>query len=269
MPPDSPREAVEGAAWRRPGVRAPSGAGGRGDCTASASGVDIASMRRRWRAMQRVVGAALFASLGLGCDPRPPLRDPLTLHNPFPSTQLWAVAPFSNESGVSHADGSRVADQFVKVIEETEGLSCVALNRTLAAMQTLGMRAVRTDADAVTLLEAMGVDGLVIGTISMWDPYPPPKIGLAAQLYVRPGMTNPATFQPIDPAVPASAASGSFDASNHATLAALRRYSDARHQPGGPYGDEIYLVEMSRYAEFASHEILARILQSLLPPPCR
>lgn len=212
--------------------------------------------------------AAIVAALSaIACDPRPPLKDPTLLQSPFPASQLWAVAPFMNESGVSGADGSRVADQFVKVIEETEGLSCVALNRTMATMQMLGMRSVRTDADATRLRDAMGVSGLVVGTVTNWDPYPPPKIGLAAQVYLSSGTVNPLTNREIDPSVPASAASGSFDASNHGTLAALRRYADARHQPGGPYGDEIYLVDMSRYSEFAAYEILTRILQPLMPPP--
>lgn len=219
--------------------------------------------------MARLGAALALLLVGTGCDPRPPLRDPLVLHSPFPSGQLWAVAPFSNESGVTNADGARVADQFVKVVEETDGLSCVALNRTIASMQLLGLRAIRSDADAVRLREAMGVDGLVVGTITGWDPYPPPKMGLAAQVYLRGERPNPATGQPIDGSVPSAAASGSFDSSNHATLAALRRYSDARHEPGGPYGEQIYLVDMSRYSEFASYEILAKILSSLMPPSPR
>jgi len=227
--------------------------------------------------IQRIRGAVagslqlvvpVMAACGIaGCSPYPPLNQPTLLISPFPRTQVWAVVPFANESGVSTADGARVGDQFVKVIEETSGLSCVALNRTLAVMQTLDMRAVMTNADAIRLRDAMGVDGLVVGTITSWDPYPPPKIGLAAQLYLRPGLIDPATNGPIDPDRPASLASGVFDASNHAVLAALHRYSISRHQPGGPYGEDIYLVDMSRFSEFASHEILADLLARLSPKP--
>lgn len=213
--------------------------------------------------------AVANASFVAGCDSRPPLREPLMLRTPFPQPQLWAVVPFFNESGVSTADGTRVADQFVKVVEETDGLSCVALNRTLATMQVSGLRAVLTNADARKLREALGVDALVVGTITSWDPYPPPKIGLAAQIYLREGLVNPATGILIDPAGPATAASGSFDASNHAVLAALRKYSAARHQPGGPYGEDIYLVDMGRFTEFACHEVLGRMLSQLAPPAPR
>jgi len=216
-----------------------------------------------------LAGLALFIAAAMGCDPRPALRQPDVLQSPFPVNQLWAVVPFANESGVSTADGARVADQFVKVVEETNGLSSVALNRTLATMQLLGMRAVRTDADAARLRDAMGVDGLVVGTITAWNPYPPPKIGLAAQVYLRDGLLNLATLTPIDPSTPVSSGSGFFDASNHAVLASLRRYSAARHQPEGPYGEDIYFVDMSRYAEFASFEILSRILTPLSPRPAK
>lgn len=72
-----------------------------------------------------------------------------------------------------------------KVVEEADGLSCVAVNRTLAAMQSLRLPAVTSDQDAARLCAALGVDGLLIGTITLWDPYPPPKEGLAVQLYLR------------------------------------------------------------------------------------
>jgi len=204
-----------------------------------------------------------------GCDSRPALSTPNFAQSPFAEPQLWAVVPFTNESGVSTADGARVADQFVKVIEETQGLSCVALNRTLATMQVTETRAVLTDADANRLRSALGVDGLVVGTITGWDPYKPPKIGLAAQVYLRPGIINPATNAPLDSTRPAASASGSFDAANHAVLAALRRYSAARHQPGGPYGEDIYLVDMARYSEFACFEIQSELLRQFTPRPAK
>ena len=210
---------------------------------------------------------AVIVPFAFGCDSRPPLGEPLVLRSPFPQPQAWAVVPFFNESGVTTADGSRVADQFAKVVEESEGLTCVAVNRTLATMQVIGLRAVLTNADAQKLRAAMGVDALVVGTITSWDPYPPPKIGLAAQVYLREGLVDPATGRAVDPSRPAAAASGSFDSANHAVLAALRQYSAARDKPGGPYGDEIYLVEMGRFSEFASHEVLAKMLQQLAPPP--
>lgn len=224
-------------------------------------------LQRVFTGLLPIVAVPIVAVLMVGCSPYPPLNQPTLLMSPFPATQVWAVVPFANESGVSTADGARVGDQFVKVIEETSGLSCVALNRTLAVMQTLDMRAVMTNADAIRLREAMGVDGLVVGTITNWDPYPPPRIGLAAQVYLRPGLVDPATTRTIDPNRPASLASGVFDASNHAVIAALRRYSISRHQPGGPYGEDIYLVDMSRFSEFASHEILNDLLVRLSPKP--
>ncbi|MBX3355880.1 MAG: hypothetical protein KF724_09295 [Phycisphaeraceae bacterium] len=211
----------------------------------------------------------LLTLAGLGCDSRPPLADPIVLRSPLPEPQIWAVVPFSNESGVSTVDGAQVADQFVKVIEESSGLSCVALNRTLATMQILGMRAVLTHQDAARLREAMGVDGLVVGTVTAWNPYPPPTMALAAQLYLRPGVVIPASGLPARGDQPAAAASGSFDSSNHAVLANLRVYAAARHEPGGSYGEDIYLVSMQRYSEFACHEILKRLLETLAPPAPR
>lgn len=248
------------------------------DWTAQRRAVDIQEMcvrsrslglTRQWSGLAAVFALASMLPALAACDPRPQLAEPLVLRSPFPQAQVWAVAPFSNESGVSSADGSRVADQFVKAVEESNGLSCVALNRTLATMQMLRMRAVLTDADAERLRQAMGVDALVLGTITSWDPYPPPKMALAAQVYLRPEIAIPASGQGAPAGAPAAAASGSFDASNHAVIAALRKFSAARHEPGASYGEGIYLVDMGRFSEFACHEVLAQLLGKMAPPPER
>lgn len=206
----------------------------------------------------RVLAVLLLVAAGGGCDNQNKLQSPATLKSPLPRESVWAVAPFLNESGVSTADGARVADQMAKVVEEADGLSCVAVNRTLAAMQSLRLPAVTSDQDAARLCAALGVDGLLIGTITLWDPYPPPKEGLAVQLYLR-----------EKGAAPVAQASGIFDSSNHAVLADLKAYAASRYQPGAPYGADIYQVEMSRYSEFAAHQVLAQLLAKLGPPPER
>ena len=73
---------------------------------------------------------------GTGCAAR--LSQPIVLRAPYETERVWAVVPFANESGVSNADGVAVADRFVSEIEQVEGLRCLPLNRTLAAMRSLG-----------------------------------------------------------------------------------------------------------------------------------
>src|ERR1043165_2905718 len=92
------------------------------------------------------------------------------------------LSPFINESGVSIVKTDHIADLFTEQTEEVEGIATVPVNRVLAAMRRLEMRTVPPPADANSLMNLLGVDGLIVGTISTYDPYPPPKLGAAVQL---------------------------------------------------------------------------------------
>src|SRR5688572_12808343 len=85
-----------------------------------------------------LIMAAALAMLP-ACSSKTTLQAPATLSSPYPGVQLWAVAPFANESGVSSVDSQRIADLFVEEIEQAEGLNAVAVNRVIAAMRRLDM----------------------------------------------------------------------------------------------------------------------------------
>ena len=51
-------------------------------------------------------------------------------------------------------------------------------------MHALGIAQVTEPSHARQLQRALGVDGFVVGTITAYDPYFPPKLGLAVELYV-------------------------------------------------------------------------------------
>jgi hypothetical protein len=55
-------------------------------------------------------------------------------------------------------------------------------------MRALEFPAVRTPIEAQQLARAMGVDGIVAGTITAYDPYDPPVFGLSLALYAQPSL---------------------------------------------------------------------------------
>ena len=89
---------------------------------------------------------------------------PTVLRAPYDSGRVWAVVPFANESGVSAVDGNMVADRFVAEVEQVDGVRCLPLNRTLAVMQQLGMTKISDIRQLYTLMRALQVDGILIGT---------------------------------------------------------------------------------------------------------
>ncbi|BAM04981.1 hypothetical protein [Phycisphaera mikurensis] len=135
-----------------------------------------------------LVAAATLAGCTLGP------RRAATLRAPWAGERTLAVAPLLNESGSVHADGVRLADRLTERLNGAAGVTTVPVNRVLAAMERLGLAEVRTNEEAVALRDGLGVGGLVAGTITAFDPYDPPKLGLNLGAFY----TAPAT-----PAAPA------------------------------------------------------------------
>lgn len=241
----------------------------------SAHSMSPALRRLRLRALAHLL---VLTACTTGCDTTPKLAHPQTLDSPYEATELWAVAPMANESGVSIVKPDRVADLFAEQIEQVGRIDCVAVNRVLMAMRGLGLRTVPTPADAVALMNTLDVDALVVGTVTAYDPYPPPKLGAAIQLYRRDGSAmsgadlDPiavtratAEQQRVSPAAlashgPVAQASGLFDARNHRTLAQLDEYAAGRTEPSSAHGESIYLVNMELYTQFVAFRLIRDLL---------
>lgn len=239
---------------------------------------------RRRRSGGRV-GVALAATVvlalaGSGCQRGPRLTTPARLHAPIDAPRVWAVAPLANESGVSIVDTARLTDALVQEVEQVEGLQAVPQNRVLAAMRALSMPSVDSPADARTLLHVLGVDAILVGTITAYDPYPPPRLGMALALYEGVPAGDP-SFDPrdlvrsprgVEPpgggsswTRPRAEASGVFDAANHDVLRALRDYAGGRTTPESAYGPRVYEMSMPLFGEFVGFRLLEALLGSYGP----
>jgi hypothetical protein len=226
-----------------------------------------------------LIGAFAFAISG--CNTPEPLTPPLALASPYDQSAgggLWAVAPFVNESGVSIVKSDRIADAFAEQAEQIEGVATIPVNRMLAAMQRLQLPWITSPAEAVSLMNMLGVDGLIVGTVTVYDPYSPPKFGAAVQLWRResspprrtavvPVALTRARTDHISPGAmpsnePAAQASGVFDASNHQVLMWLDQYAAGRTEPESAYGNRIYLVSMELYTQFVAYRLLHDLLDS-------
>jgi len=227
--------------------------------------------------------AGVSACVGLwACDSskrRDALVPPEVLVAPYDLSRgdvLWAVAPLGNESGYASADAEMVADALVAKIDEARGIACLPLNRTIAAMRSKNMRAVRTPGDARQLAMALGVDAVVVGNITNYDPYDPPKLGLALALYSR----DRESGEPVDPMKlkssftdygqitrsqhadrPAAVVSEHLDGANHEVQMELRRYVSGRHDSESALGWRGSLASMGLYTEFAAFVAVSRILE--------
>lgn len=242
------------------------------------------------RGLSLLCAIVALAPLG-ACDtmPRekhvPPatLTAPYALFMPERNDALFAVAPLRNESGTSVVDTMTVSDALTKQLHEVRGVTVVPLNRTLGAMRVLGLRSVDTPDDAHALIETLGVDALVVGTITAYDPYNPPKMGMSLALFVRPGSlmtagsvrresvdsrairasaTEEGVPFPEWERAPASVASEHLDGANHDVQAAVRTYGEGRSSTVSALGWRRYLASMPLYADFVCYRLTERLLES-------
>ncbi len=212
--------------------------------------------------------------------PQDPLVMPRVLAAPYAAASgevTWAVVPLRNESGVATVSGEAMGDKLVAAVEEVRGVRCVPLNRTLLAMRALEMDSVRSPADARKLAEVLGVDGVLVGSITAWDPYTP-VLGLSVALYARPGaalgqrpMLGPrdVSTQTTEARGPASLSDGPLalvsehlDSKNNSILLDVQAFGEGRQNGPSALGWRRYLESMDLYSEFAAYRVVDEIIRS-------
>jgi hypothetical protein len=228
----------------------------------------------------RACGAALAAfAAGLvpGCGSPPELVPPGLVVSPYAADAAFAVVPLRNESGASFVDADALTDKVVAELSKARGLNCVPLNRTIEAMRALEIPMVRTPIEANQLARAMGVDGIVAGTITAYDPYDPPVIGISLALYAQPSLGGDGGGPLSDPRLlsiqatdagytgagsdePASVESVHLDARSHDVLLALRQYAEGRTERATALDWRVYTASMDLYTQFGAHEAVRGLL---------
>lgn len=223
-----------------------------------------------------LLAAVAASSLMPGCA-RDELRNPAILVAPYDASRgepLWGVAPLRNETGDPTIETGPIAEAFVQTAGAVEGLGTVPLARTVAAMNQLGLRAVTNPAEAEAVASLMGVDGLLIGSLTAYDPYEPPTMGLNLALHMRDGRALSGIDISRLRGSPAGSGGPGFSGSsrpattlvyvargrNHALQKELRRFAEGRDDGSSALGWRRYLASMELFTEFAAHAAVSRLL---------
>src|SRR5690606_2123679 len=119
---------------------------------------------------------------------RPVVNPPLIA--PYAEPRIWAVAPLTNESGVSTMDALRLSDVLADEAQRVQGLAVLPVQRGLDAMRAMNLGQVQSPEEARALAQLVGADAILVGTIGAYDPYDPPKLGMALQLFEASGRTG-------------------------------------------------------------------------------
>src|SRR5688572_26514732 len=135
-----------------------------------------------------IAACCLLAS---GCAAFPDrLVQPL-YHNPFPQLHKVAVLPFYNQSKEPTVDGEAVANAYYNELQAIPGFEVMPVGVAKQLLAASGIQP-RTSSDFQLLAKQMGVGAVLIGSITEFTPYYPPRMGLAVDWYAA----NPG-FHPI------------------------------------------------------------------------
>lgn len=219
----------------------------------------------------------LMIAVFTGCTSTPEYGKEARLEVEGDRRQIWAVAPALNLSGVREVDGLLQADLLFTQLQQVENLTVIPVNRTAEVYASLRIDQVQSPEQAALVCDLLGCDALVIPTVTLYDPYVPPKFGASLQLfgkpgwYVRPNNVDPRELArraapPEGESVPQAdflQAVGMFDAANGSTRDALHFYAAGRHDPIGPLGDKEYMVSMDRFCGFAYFSLTRDLIEQL------
>lgn len=130
---------------------------------------------------------AAIAVSATGCNAIPDIVHQPTYHNPFPQLERVAVLPFNNLSDNPHVDGNQVARAYYRQLQQIPGFVVVPLERVITVLESRRVELATVD-DIRQLGRQLNVDAVVVGAVTDYDPYYPPRLGLAVDWYaINPG----------------------------------------------------------------------------------
>jgi hypothetical protein len=117
--------------------------------------------------------------------------------NPVAGLSRVAIVPFFNLSAEPSADGHRFAEAYFAELQKVPGFQVLPVGVAEAAIQDLKLN-LQNPEDAMKLAEVLGVDAVVVGAITDYNPYYPPRVGLQVSWY----SAHPFAFSPGVPIEP-------------------------------------------------------------------
>lgn len=228
-------------------------------------------MRRGATWLVSLLGALALAGCEKPLGP-PPLE--YALHSPYLGVQTLAIAPAVNVSGVREFDPLTVSDHMFSELQQVNGLTVLPVNKTIAAMAQLRLRTIDSPDTAKRLAQALGADGIVLVSVTLYDPYMPPSVGMRVELYtVRDAsetmldarrMDGSTLVAPVPAGQPrhlAASISALFNSSNQTVRAELRDFARGRTDYDSALREERFLADSDAYMRFVCHAMVRRLME--------
>jgi len=121
----------------------------------------------------------------VGCSLFPVTYQPEQIHNPFPQVQRVAVLPFYNQSENPTVDTELVAETYYAALQAIPGFEVlpVGVTKTQWMIYSQQYGEPVSGEDFQQLAEFMGVEAMVVGSVTDFDAYYPPRMALTVHWY--------------------------------------------------------------------------------------
>ena len=241
-------------------------------CSAAQVSMHASGRGKAVAAVWRALVLLLLLLTACSCRHRTAVRR--LYENPYGIPRSFAVTVFRNLSGSESLDMVAVTDEFCSELADIEGLQVVPVNQVLAAMMDLNLNRVTEDVDIAALADRLGVDAVIVGAVTQYDPYFPPMLGMTLRLYTATVHQRDGEF--INPRqlaqtprdfgmgstrsyVPCAVVSRLFDAGTDPVVDRIEAYAESRQENLGPYGWK-KMTTQRHYVRFVAHEMIGELM---------
>jgi hypothetical protein len=118
----------------------------------------------------------------VGCGVAPEIAHQPIIHNPFPQLSTVAVAPFFNLSDEKTVDGLQFAKAYFAELQSFPGFEVVPPTVVGEAIFQNQLQLDKPE-DVRRLANILGVDAVVVGAVTEYSPYYPPRVGLKIEWF--------------------------------------------------------------------------------------
>ena len=188
-----------------------------------------------------------------------------------------AVAPALNFSGSPDFDPVVVADLMASELSHVDGFDVLPVSRVLAVLAQQGRGEVESPDHALEIADTLGADAILVFSVTEYDPYEPPVVGITAQLY---GSNSSSKMAQLDPvlvsrsATPIAGDSGKtsveplaqavevFNAAHEPTVIRVKAFAKDRSADESPFGWQKYTASQQHYLRFCCHATIRELVEN-------
>ena len=133
--------------------------------------------------LKQLAGMVLLLALVPGCSVLlPEVSTMPVVHNPFPQLSRVAVLPFFNLSNEPTVDGVQFAEAYFAELQSLQGFEVVPVGVVEQTIITNGVNISKPE-ELRRLARLLDVDAVVVGAVTDFSPYYPPRCGMRVEWY--------------------------------------------------------------------------------------